>query len=323
MSTNQRVHDRDLINLIFLLIKDNLDGSERFHSLILSKIETFLTPILNAEANKHVTDNSCLSVVSSLFQVAGGSAGNSPLKYEFMLLSSLMQRQDDSCWELRLRLVIHILLRSLNVAEMSAKVTDVDGSKKSSRISNPILIECLTLPCLRILNHVCKITTNLSLLNSLTTNQSKSGSNQPIIRQSLFQPSNASASLNRFYSEPHDTNYSQSPYAVLNNNYLANTPSLSELDSNEFMKCTTNKSFYEKWLKMSQKAKEETALVKKTIDGKVKEETVVDPVVPLSPHIHHMKSKYFAAWRKYTLKKKKQNQQHRNCKLSLNIIHNC
>ena len=149
----QRCHDRDLINLIFLLIKDNPSATDRFQTVILNKIEAFLTPILaNANDQTETPDypsNSCLNIVSSLFQVSGATAINSPLKHELMLLSALMQRQDDSCWEQRLRLVIHILLRSLNT---------VSGSK-GTRVNNPVLMECLTLPCLRILNHVCKTTT--------------------------------------------------------------------------------------------------------------------------------------------------------------------
>ena len=96
---------------------------------------------------------------------------------------------------------------------------------------------------------------------------------------------------------------------MLNNNYLANTPSLSELDSYDFIKCTTNKSFYEKWLKMSQKTKEEAKP-----EAKVSEESLNQLPVLLPPHIHNMKSKYFAAWIKYTLKKRKQNPQLRNRK---------
>jgi hypothetical protein len=75
---NQRMHHRDIINLIYLLVKDNPQEFERFQGIIFNKIEAFLTPIINptlyengSTASGHATESSCLSVISSLFQVSG------------------------------------------------------------------------------------------------------------------------------------------------------------------------------------------------------------------------------------------------------------
>lgn len=331
---NQRMHHRDIINLIFLLIKDNPDGFERFQKIILNKIETFLTPIVNStDENSGYSENSCLSVVSSLFQVSGGNAVNSPLKYELMLLTALMQKQDDSCWEQRLRLVIHILLRSLNVAESSSSAATVtkDGSSKATKktYNNPILMECLTLPCLRILNHVCKTSTNLSLLSSMassTGTKLNSSSQQlqqqqimsSILRPSLFQSNannNSPIGLNRFYSEPHDINYSQSAHPNLNNNYLSMTPDLNELDAQEFLRSNSQRSYYDKWLQLAHKNREQAVKQSEAKAATQQQQQVAEesslkpPPPPPSPQVLQAKAKYFAAWRKYTLKKRKQNQQ--------------
>lgn len=64
---------------------------------------------------------------------------------------------------------------------------------------------------------------------------------------------------------------------------------------------------------MTQKTKEEATVVEK-LEAKVSEESFNQLPELLPPHIHNMKSKYFAAWRKYTLKKRKQNQQLRDRK---------
>ena len=335
-SPNQRMYDRDLINLIFILLKDNPEGSERFQQIITSKVETFLTPIMSDEALSY-PEHSCLNVVSSLFQISGGNSTNSPLKYELMLLGSLMQKQDDTCWESRLRLVIHLLLRSLSVAEscMSSGQPAPNGGDRK-RLNNPVLIECLTLPCLRILNHVAKTTTNLTLLSSLASSSSTqagkgSGLGMPagklssfmnnnpqmlmsnMIRPSMFASGSLhspAANLNRFYSEPHDINYAQSPHTPLNNNYLTNTPGLSELDTNEFLQAKTNQSYYSKWLQLNQKSKQQgQCQIKSGEDAPVSSVAAPPPSTSLSPQMFQAKAKYFSAWRKYTLKKRKQQQQ--------------
>jgi hypothetical protein len=325
---NLRLYHRDIVNLIYLLIKDNVNGTERFQKIITEKIEAFLTSIPfvslnnNDELLQNVSTISCLSVSSSLYQISGGNAFNSPLKHEMMLLTSLMQKpQDDICWEMRIRLVIHLLLRSLNAASLQQNNNNNNNNSNKSKqyLNNPIIIECLTLPCLRILNHICKTSTNISLLNSLTSNANNnkpiipaantnigatnttsnnklsnlSNNNQtPLIRPSLFSPPTNVTNLNRYYSEPADVNYTQSQQNLYNQNFMSNTPGLSELDPNEFLQ-QKNNSFYEKWLNLNNKN-----LIKfKSEDTSV------------SPQIIQIKSKYFAAWRKYTLKKRKQQQQ--------------
>lgn len=245
-----------------------------------------------------------------------------------MLLSALMQKQDDSCWEQRLRLVIHILLRSLNVAESSSKTAATDTKATKKHYNNPILMECLTLPCLRILNHVCKTSTNLSLLSSMASsagtkftnsqNQQQQQAVSSILRPSLFQSNagNSPIGLNRFYSEPHDTNYSTSAHTNLNNNYLSMTPGLNELDAQEFLQSKTQQSYYDKWLQLAYKNREQAAKQSEAKSMQQQQQVVEDPDLllkppppPPSPQVLQAKAKYFAAWRKYTLKKRKQNQQ--------------
>jgi hypothetical protein len=353
-SSSQRMYHRDIINLIYLLIKDNVDGTERFQKIITEKIEAFLTPIPSVlgsgiHEDTYGTSSSCLSVSSSLYQISGANAANSPLKHEMMLLTSLMQKpHDESCWEMRIRLVIHILLRSLSVASVTASSTTQTNASITSMhrkrqqqltsVSNPVIVECLTLPCLRILNHVCKTTTNISLLSSLALQSSSSGntsttgiktnltstagnklnmmnSNQtPLIRPSLFTPSSssnsaASANLSRYYSEPADISYSQHAQSNLSNPSLSLAPQtsgpLTELDPNEFLSQPNKNAtslFYEKWLQANNRPGSVSSS-SKTIN-KLTDDFVVPASV--SPQLLQIKSKYFAAWRKYTLKKRKQ-----------------
>ena len=83
---------------------------------------------------------------------------------------------------------------------------------------------------------------------------------------------------------------------------MSNTPGLSELDPNEFLQQKNNSnSFYEKWLNLNNK--------NLIIKFKSEDTTVL-------PQIIQIKSKYFAAWRKYTLKKRKQQQSGLNSALT-------
>jgi hypothetical protein len=270
----RRVFDHDIINLIYLLIKDNPEGSFRFQKLIMDKIEMFLSPITSIIYSNNNND----SIVSSLSQLSVNNVSQSPIKSEIMLLSSLMTKQEDSCWEMRLRLVIHILLRSLNVASVSAPLSSSSSQVNTKqRLNNPVIIESLTLPCLRILNHVCKTTTNISLLSQLAMGGGASNKNSPTTatlnkptlpaRQSLFMASPANTSnntnnnnnvplnvLNRFSSEPVETNYIQlqnlTQINLLNSNYLANIPKQDELDPNEFLQSNFYFTFM-KFLKLN------------------------------------------------------------------------
>ena len=93
--------------------------------------------------------------------------------------------------------VLHILLRSLNVASLANSNTKPKVNH-SIKYNNPVVTECLTLPCLRILNHICKTSTNLSLLSQLAT--SSPGLKPPSAskpKQTLFTPAPGSG-LNRY-----------------------------------------------------------------------------------------------------------------------------
>ncbi|XP_064650064.1 E3 ubiquitin-protein ligase UBR4-like isoform X3 [Lineus longissimus] len=58
------------------------------------------------------------------------------VRHEMLLLASGIQRED-SCWELRVRCVLKLFLMSME-------------------IKNPVIMETITLPCLRILHHIIK-----------------------------------------------------------------------------------------------------------------------------------------------------------------------
>ncbi len=113
----QQLYDRDVINLIYLLIRDNPIGSEMFHQLFVEKLESFLSHV-------YLSSNVSINGLSTF-----------PLKHEMVLLSSLIVRQEDSCWEMRLRLLIHILLRSLNVATLSKSGLEKPSTNRNGRIS--------------------------------------------------------------------------------------------------------------------------------------------------------------------------------------------
>jgi hypothetical protein len=252
----QRLYDRDVINLIYLLIRDNPEGSEIFHKLIIDKLENFLGQIESS--------NQLVSINSSNF----------PLKHEITLLSSLMTKQEDSCWEMRFRLVIHILLRSLNVTNLSSS-----NSKKLKKdhLNNPVLIECLTLPCLRILNHIFKTSTNISLITQLAAAQANS-----FRSNSKPAPPNSTTIISRYNSEP-----ATAAEVITNNN--VNMPNINDLDPLEFIQ--TKWSYYEKWLNINNAKYSNEKFSSKQIE-----------------ELNKLKVKYFAVWRKYTLKKRAKNQ---------------
>lgn len=112
-----------------------------------------------------------------------------------------MQKQfEESCWEKWLRLVIHILLRSLGVANIpkhhfsftKQNINSNLNHRLSHSYNNPMIIENLTLPCLRIITSFCKWTTNVSYLtNLITTTKSRKSNIQNsvnnFIHQTLYQ----------------------------------------------------------------------------------------------------------------------------------------
>lgn len=240
--------------MAYLLIKDHSEGSERFERLLKEKVDLFLSHV---PSNMSLTANSCLAFASSLYQLS------EPFKHELTLLAALMHKQDDSCWESRLRLLLHILLKSLNANKMGA--------------SNPIIIECLTLPCLRILNHVCKTSTSISLVSSLANQLSAKGSSKSRPPTLFAPPTNVSSvgatvPLNRFYSEPVEINYLQLQ-SLLTSSYMINAPCIGDLEPNEFF---SSKNYFDKWLQMSR-------------------------AVPDSKSDLTIKAKCFSAWRKFVL----------------------
>lgn len=236
LATNKKIFDRDLISLVYLLLKDSTEGSERFQKMVLNKVEQFL-------------EQSSLGTSSFL------------VKNEMILLSSLIQKLDDSCWEMRFRLVIHILLRSLNAS--------IPKTSKYVNISTPKVIEELTLPMLRILNHLSKTSTSLSMINNQLNQK----------RPPTSGLSNFNIGINRFLSEPADVGQTTSQ----SNQALTNLPRFCKIDPNQFFSSKSNESYYDKWnlvSKLESCAEEKSKQIE-------------------------LKTKYFLVWRKYTLKKKK------------------
>ncbi|RMZ99744.1 E3 ubiquitin- ligase UBR4-like [Brachionus plicatilis] len=81
--------DRDLINTVYLIVKDNVNASHTFDKLVKQKVESMLR------------ESDMTPVRSSL-------------QHELLILASLMQKCDeDSCWLARFRLVVHILVQSV------------------------------------------------------------------------------------------------------------------------------------------------------------------------------------------------------------------
>jgi hypothetical protein len=281
--THVRLYDRDLVNIIYMLVRDNAEGTQRFERLLLDKLELFLS-------SQEVT--------------SGGGLGLNPLQNELILLGSLIMKpqQEDTCWEQRLRLVIHILLRSLNAAQPTS-------SKSKQGVSNAtnIFLEYLTLPCLRMLNHIVKTTTNIGLLAQLATSSTLRQINTRAsnLRQSQQQQQQQQqqGGLNRFYfSEPADAG-SFSAASLPTNGGSGSVPKLAELDLNQFLRgnpntANNNESYYtDKWLNMVNNNR-----TKGGNSSQLHHSASFDDPATVGP----IKSKYFAAWRKYTYKKKKQ-----------------
>lgn len=231
-----RNYGRDVVNLIYLLIKDNSNGSDIFNQLLLDKIELFLRPVPQSSS----------SLMSS-FAISNPNC----LRHEMLLLSALIQKQDDSCWESRLRLIIQILLRTL---------TSLNSS------NNPCAMDSIVLPCLKMLNYVCK----LALNNTTIANK------QGILKKTVFKTQ---------ISEPAQL---QSDQVVTYNPQI-----LSEINPIEFL--TEKESYYMKWVKFNftndTKPSDDKALVKKCFNHwneKLKELKKQD----LNEYQYNLKSKW-------------------------------
>ena len=252
----QRLYERDIINIIFLLIKESADGAEIFQRLVIDRVETFLASDMVA--------NGVLERSRLLTHAAGAQAP--PLKYELLLLSVLVAKPDsDTFWEMRLRLLLHILLRSLNAAFVVNNNSNNNSNRQELATSNPIVIEHLTLPCLRMLNHVCKVSSNAAMLGQLIIGNasSSSGSSRQsssaqfktsistapsLLRQPFF------SATARYHSEPGAPLSGGAGDSFTPSNLHASSSSiaaapLGEIDANEFMQHDQRSTtFYNKWM---------------------------------------------------------------------------
>lgn len=231
IAIQQKLLDRDIVNLVYHLIKDNPDGCERFSHQLVDKVETFLSPFVVSALYHTTTESSSSSSTStaSVFDVTQASL--SSIRFEMILLGALMQKQfDDSSWEQLLRVVVHVLLRSLSVANLadssshrSSRSQHKQQQQPSQNYNNPVIIECLTLPCLRIINNMCKLTSNVSYLTNLIStvrSQKSTASNfSTTSSAAVGGPTRSSANnmgvnnsmnsmgpIGRYFSEPGDPN---------------------------------------------------------------------------------------------------------------------
>ena len=231
--TQSRFYGRDITNLIYLLMKDNPDGSQRFNNLMLERIESYLAPI----PTKVVAKNAGNLISSS-------SAIN--LKHEMLLLAALVQKNEDLCWEMRLKLVLQMFLRSLGAASPKNTLHRAQQLQLSEIYnSNPIIIETITLPCLRMLNYVCKTaTTNVIVAINKISNKKAAlpGQTPPV---SSVSSQTRPETVFRFLSEPNSQNIDLINYLT----YSSTSP--VKLNLSEFLaNSNSNDSYFEKWIRM-------------------------------------------------------------------------
>lgn len=72
-STNQsKILDRDIINLIYYIIKDNSNGYRRFFEQLIEKVEAFLSPFISSsmcQTSKALCDVTQASLSSIRFEM--------------------------------------------------------------------------------------------------------------------------------------------------------------------------------------------------------------------------------------------------------------
>lgn len=99
--------------LIFLLTKDNPVATQMLNDLIMTRISSILSDKVNPDMASNV-------------------------RYLMLLLmSTCTVERYDSCWEMRLKCIMKLFLKSV-------------------KISSPVVMENITLPCLKVLHHVIK-----------------------------------------------------------------------------------------------------------------------------------------------------------------------
>lgn len=77
----QKLYDRDIINLIYYLIKDNPEGCERFNRLLIDKVEAFLAPLVSSTTTSTTTATDLTPVLCNVTQTS-----LSPIRSEMVLL---------------------------------------------------------------------------------------------------------------------------------------------------------------------------------------------------------------------------------------------
>ncbi len=154
----QSCWSKDIVSLIYILIKDNYKCAKRFNRCILTHVDKYLVQ--------------CPLATTTI-----------DLKHEMLLLATFIQKQDDLCWELRLKLIFQILIRAINATDATTTATVIDM--------------VLTAPLMRIVNHVCKSSTaNIINILTATTGMAKTKSLQK-----------HDSALMRFFSEPGVNNH--------------------------------------------------------------------------------------------------------------------
>ncbi|XP_074655636.1 E3 ubiquitin-protein ligase UBR4-like [Tubulanus polymorphus] len=121
------------------LIKDLIEYNLRRGTASVRTDVRHLLCLLTKD-NREATDMLNTMLMDRITNAMHGYLANPDLgasvRHEILLLASSVQKED-SCWELRLRAVLQLFLSSI-------------------RIKNPVVMESITLPCLRILHHIIK-----------------------------------------------------------------------------------------------------------------------------------------------------------------------
>ncbi|XP_052093919.1 E3 ubiquitin-protein ligase UBR4-like [Mytilus californianus] len=121
------------------MIKELIDYNLRHGSLqVRTEVRSLLC--LLTKDNRRGTEEMNNLIMTRISSALKGYLSNpdlgSSVRHEILLLATSLQ-QDDSCWEQRIRCVMRLFLMGM-------------------QMKNPVITDCVTLPCLRILQHLIK-----------------------------------------------------------------------------------------------------------------------------------------------------------------------
>ena len=121
------------------MIKELIDYNLR-HGSLQVRIEVRSLLCLLTKDNRRATEEMNNLVMTRISSALKGYLSNpdlgSSVRHEILLLATSLQ-QEDTCWEQRIRCVMRLFLMGM-------------------QMKNPVITDCVTLPCLRILQHLIK-----------------------------------------------------------------------------------------------------------------------------------------------------------------------